>query len=252
MRRIATIMGAVGAAAVAWSGAAFASAPDDSAASQPRPHSYQVTLTNITSGEPLSPGVIATTSKGSDLHAFQVGGFTSTELAALAQDGNEAPLVNAYQAAAATTDVVDIAAPLTPTSVDKEGFSHSVTSTIQANKGDLLSIATMLVCSNDGFTGLDNIALPAGGRTATYWLRAYDAGVENNTELGSDLPDPCSAVGPTTLPGDPNGNIDTGSVGTVPTQPIAGHPGISGSGDLSSAAHGWYGPVARVDITRLN
>jgi hypothetical protein len=97
--------------------------------------------------------------------------------------------------------------------------------------------------------GLDAAELPKSG-TATYWLNGYDAGREENTEKSQDIVDPCSALGPTHLNGDPNGNADA-TVATVPAQPIQLHPGIQGVGDLSVPNHGWTNPVAKATIERL-
>jgi len=74
----------------------------------------------------------------------------------------------------------------------------------------------------------------------------YDAGTETNTELSADLVDPCSALGPVALDGDPNGNNNDG-IDT--SDPIGFHPGIAVSGDLLEA-HGWMGPVLALTITR--
>jgi hypothetical protein len=84
----------------------------------------------------------------------------------------------------------------------------------------------------------------------TFFLNGYDAGREQNTEQSVDLVDPCSALGPTVLPGDPDGNQDA-AVATVPAEVIQHHPNIQGIGELSVAQHGWTDPVAKVTIERL-
>jgi uncharacterized protein (DUF302 family) len=106
----------------------------------------------------------------------------------------------------------------------------------------------MLICTNDGFVGADGVALPASG-PQTYLLNAHDAGREENTELSEDLVDACSSLGPQPLAGDPNGNVDDGEVLTEPPQEIAPHPGITDTGDLDPAAHGWQEPVATLTIS---
>jgi hypothetical protein len=47
--------------------------------------------------------------------------------------------------------------------VVKAGFTDSIKFMIQAHPGDRLSIAAMLICANDGFTGLDGARLPKQG-----------------------------------------------------------------------------------------
>ena len=53
----------------------------------------------------------------------------------------------------------------------------------------------MLICTNDGFTGVDGLRLPgAVGQTVVANTAAYDAGTEANTEDFGDIVPPCQAV----------------------------------------------------------
>jgi hypothetical protein len=208
---------------------------------------YRVTLMNLTGGQPFSPPVAAT--HGSGLHMFQVGQLASDELAAIAQDGNEVPMADLFKASPHVTDVVDVGRPLTTHGKVVGSFTDTATFEIRAAPHDRLSLATMLICTNDGFLGLDAVRLPDSG-TKAFLLNGYDAGREENTEESVDLVDPCSALGPFALPGDPDGNEDA-AVATTPAQPIALHPGIAGVGELSPAHHGWENPVAAVRVERI-
>jgi Spondin_N len=209
---------------------------------------YRVTLTNLTHGQPFSPPVAATHHK--NLHMFQVGHTASNQLAAIAQDGDEVPMFNLFNSAAGVTQAVDIGRPLTTSGKTVGSFTDSVTFDIRAQARDRLSLATMLICTNDGFLGLDAVRLPHAG-SRTLLLVGWDAGRENNTQKSIDLVDPCSVLGPVTLAGDPNGNRDV-EVATVPLAVVQLHPGIKPIGDLSPATHGWRDPVAKVTITRLD
>ena len=213
---------------------------------------YEVKIENLTSGQPFSPPVAAT--HGEDIHLFQVGEDASDALAAVAQDGDPIPLFQRLQKMDGVTDAVNVGAPLTPAGkkamVNGMPVTDSATFQIAAAPGDRFSLATMLICTNDGFLGLDSVELPKSG-SAEFMLDSYDAGREENTEVSEDLVDPCSALGPTKLKGDPDGNVDDGTVATSPMQPIADHPGINGNGELTKDAHGWDDPVAKVTITRL-
>ena len=209
---------------------------------------YRVTLTNLTGGQPFSPPVAATHRGG--LHMFQVGRLATDQLAAIAQDGNEAPMVALFTGRRGVTQLVDVGRPLTPRGKVVGSFTDSVTFEITARPGDRFSIATMLICTNDGFLGLDAVELPGEG-AKTFLLKGYDAGRENNTEKSIDIVDACSGLGPVVLNGDPNGNRDA-QVATVPAEPIQLHPGITGIGDLSPALHGWTNPVARVTIVAVD
>lgn len=209
---------------------------------------YRVTLRNLTSGQPFSPPVAATHRKS--IRMFQVGGLASNELAAIAQAGDEVPMFNLFNLSPRVTQAVDVARPLTPQGTVVGSFTDTATFEIRAREGDRLSLATMLICTNDGFLGLDSVRLPDDERT--FLLNGYDAGRENNTEISPHLVDPCSALGPAPLPGDPDGNLDAGpGVTTSPPEPIRHHPGTQGNGELSVATHGWQDPVASVTIEEL-
>lgn len=208
---------------------------------------YQVTLENLTDGQPFSPPVAVTHRRPTRL--FAVGTPASDAIEALAEDGNQSVAVNQLTGAAKVTDVVDVGMPLTPAGTTVGSFTDTVSFEIVARPGDRLSLATMLICSNDGFTGVDGTRLPFRGSVHTY-LQGYDAGTEDNTEMSGDIVDACSALGPVVLNGDNNGNEDT-AVDTNPAQVIQHHPGIAAIGDLLDA-HDWDGPVARLTIERID
>jgi hypothetical protein len=192
---------------------------------------YRITLVDLTAGQPLSPPVFAT--HDDDVHMFRVGRRASDQLAAIAQAGDPAPMAALLGANSEVTD-----------------FNDSVVVEINAKPGDRLSLATMLICTNDGFTGLDSVWLPAGG-SKVYTLNGYDAGREWNTERSRDLVDPCSGLNPGhELPGDPDGNRDA-EVENDPARRIKHHPGIRGDRELDAGFHGWTDPVAIVVVTRV-
>jgi len=132
---------------------------------------------------------------------------------------------------------------------------ESSTITIVADRGaDRLSVAWMLICTNDGFTGGAGLALPAElGETATYMARAYDAGTERNTEDFADLVPPCQ----------PLRGVSSDDAGTGMSNPhlaeggvVIHHAGIRGdlpAGDLIVEAHGWdiEAPVVKITVTRI-
>lgn len=218
---------------------------------------YEVTIESLTTGQPDSPPVAAT--HDGSISVFQEGGQASLELEAIAEDGNPMPLATLLEGSDGVTDVVNVGRPLSPQGTEKVVKGKTVTDNatfdIQGAPGDTFSIATMLLCTNDGFTGLNGAQLPESG-SVQYDLVSYDAGTENVTEQSQDMVDPCSALGPVKLPGDPDGNRGMGpedvAISTVPQEPIQPHPGIQGVGELSQATHGWTDPVASVTITKLD
>lgn len=206
---------------------------------------YEVTITNLAETQPISPPVAVTHRRA--VRLFKAGNAASAGIEAIAENGDQSVAVGALSGARKVTDVVDLGAPLTPAGVLIGDFSDSITFEIDAHRRDRLSLAGMLICTNDGFIGADSIKLPkSGSGTVTHYLGAYDAGTELNTELSADIVDPCSLLGPVELAGDPNGNnnesVDTdGSIET--------HPGVFGSSGDLLAAHNWDDPVAMIQIT---
>lgn len=213
----------------------------------PELSTYRVTISNLTESQPFSPPVASTHQKA--IRMFQVGRLASQELESIAEDGDEVPMFMRLSASDKVTQAVDVGRPLTRMGTTFGSFTDSATFEISAAPGDKFSIATMLICTNDGFLGLDAVKLPRDG-SLTYRLAGYDSGTEQNTEQSVDLVDPCSALGPMPLPGDPDGNRNN-DVATVPPDVIAHHPGIAGVGELSADAHGWTNPVAEVLIERI-
>lgn len=183
---------------------------------------YEVTITNITtSKQGLSPALIAT--HPASARAWQMGQPASAGLELLAEEGK--PDAWAAELRGGATDVVTTKAHLLP--------GDSITVMIKARDGDVLSAGTMLIQTNDGFTGLDSVAITPGDKDAM----AYDAGTEENTEAAADVPGP------------PFGGMNRGPA-TNPQQPIAAHPGIKGTADVTPDFN-WSGPVARFTIQRV-
>jgi hypothetical protein len=208
----------------------------------PPPRTYEVTITATSFGQPLSPPVVATHRPGVAL--FEVGELASDGIIAIAEDGNAAPAADALSGSPLVTDVA-VLAPIAPlgTRIDVP-MAQSVE--VTARPGDRLSIAGMLICTNDGFVGVDRLRVPRVGER-TVELGTYDAGSEANTEASVDIVDPCSLLGPVDLDGDPNGNnndgIDTADV-------IAAHPGIDGAIGELLPAHDWD-TAATVTVRRV-
>ena len=129
-----------------------------------------------------------------------------------------------------------------------EGPPFPTTLTIQIaarGKANRLSLAVMLICTNDGFTGLDGVKLPSGFEPKTFYADGYDAGTEANDELYTSIVDPCGGIGPVAVAADGQNNR------TATDGVITHHPGIQDVGDLDSNEHGWEDPVLKVTVQRL-
>ncbi len=188
-----------------------------SAWAQSGTNTYEVTVTNLTDKQVMSPMVIA--SHSSSMHVWQQGQLASEGVRIVAEDGK--PIVLADSLKGQATDVQTTANPLMP--------GMSVTVRVTANEGDVLSAASMLVQTNDTFTGLDNVALTAG----TVEAMGYDAGTEENTELAADIPGPPF--------------MGMNRTATTPAATISASTGIRGDAEIDSS-YNWEGAAARFEI----
>ncbi len=205
---------------------------------------YEVTITNLTSGQPLTPPLVATHRRPISL--FEVGEPASFGLKEIAENGNLAPMLERLDGETHVDDVVVAVSgtvpPLTP--------GESVTFMVEAERGaKYLSFVSMLICTNDGFTGLSGARLPRDlGETLVVDSDGYDAGTEINTEDFADIVPPCPP-----LTGVPSSDPGTGT--SDPSLAEGGvihhHEGIQGVADLDPAIHGWTDPVARTVIERV-
>lgn len=207
---------------------------------------YEVTITNLTAGQPLTPPILVTHSRRTGI--FTLGDEASAEIQAIAENGNGAPLVAALEADPHVHSIVQGGAPLVPANdPGATGFGFSETYTIDAGGNTrFLSFTSMLICTNDGFTGLDTVALP--NRTRTVFARSYDARTEINTEDFADMVPPCQG-----LIGVTSGEPGTGMTDSALAEDgiVIPHAGIVGGSDLVAGVHGWNDPVVRIDIVRV-
>lgn len=211
---------------------------------------FEVTITSLIPGQPLTPPVVATHSGATKV--FRVGRAASFEVKEIAENGNTAPLAVLLENSRGVADVFAGAAPLVADGVPGAGvFAESVTFTIEASRGArFLSWVSMLICTNDGFSGVDGLKLPSQiGRSVTVGTAGYDAGTEINTEDFADIVPPCQGLV----------GVSTGEAGTGTSNPalaeggvIHHHAGIQGIADLV-AIHGWDvdQPVAEITVERI-
>ena len=201
---------------------------------------YRVVVTNLTDGQPMSPPLLVTHRKATEV--FEVGDAASAGVRAIAEDGDNSVLAGALLGAPGVHSIVATGTPIHR--VGGGGNNSLVVEIDGDSKHNRLSVVTMLICTNDGFTGADSVKLPKNFKSVTYAGMAYDAGSEDNDELYTSIVDPCGAIGPVTVAGD--GFNDHPATEGV----IAAHPGIAGVGDLM-AAHSWDNPVVYVTIQRI-
>jgi len=205
---------------------------------------YEVTITNITNAIIFTPILVASHKKGL-APLFELGLPASDDMTAIAEGGNTGPLTATL---GVDPDVVAVG--------NSGGLLHpgaSVTVMVSAEKGAKhISIASMMLPTNDGFIGLNGVKAPKKG-TATYYSPGYDAGTEGNDEKCANIPGPqCGGTGPSPIVV-LGAETNPGDEGYVHI-----HRGIQGIGDLSvveppkpSHIYDWRNPVAKITITRV-
>jgi hypothetical protein len=194
---------------------------------------YEVSVTNITRGQTFTPILVATHRPG--LRIFEMGEPASAELATLAEEGNTAPLAALLSGMPGVKDVVSSGALLPP--------GGSVTITVKTHGSfDRISLASMLIPTNDAFFALNGIEGPRGSRSLTLIAPAYDAGSERNDESCLSIPGPFFAEC-----GGPGGGAMAvgGEEGYVHI-----HAGIHGVGNFIAGDRDWRNPVAHITIRR--
>jgi hypothetical protein len=223
------LFSAVAAAAAAVGAAAWVA--DDASAASRSVRTYEVTVTNLTRGQVISPPyVVAHTSKMAPL--WNSGEAASAGLAAIAEDADTSILATALDGAEGVLATASGSGPIPP------GMSDTVTIEIRG-KRTAISLVAMPVQTNDAFVGGQALDLPRRrGQSTVVRSPAYDAGSEANNEDGDFIPGPPFG----------NGNVrDTaGAEGFVHV-----HAGVHGIADLDAATYDWRNPTAEIRITRV-
>lgn len=237
MKKTPVILAVVMMLLIATTSAGFASANQAT---------YEITITNLVEeGQPFTPPLVVVHRQPAEL--FRVGHPASFQLKEIAENGNLGPMLmllegnkHIYDFEVAVSGAVP---PLMP--------GESVTVTLTGDEGaKYLSWVSMLICTNDGFTGLNTVRLPKKvGDQVSFYSSAYDAGTEINTEDFADIVPPCQA-----LVGVTSGDTGTGTSNPALAENgvIHHHPGILGIADLIPAIHGWDNPVALTVIKRVD
>jgi len=208
---------------------------------------YRVMVTNLTSGIHFTPLIIAT--HDPSVAMFQSGTKASSQLQAIAEGGDisgMASLLESIGAGVATGD--GLVAPSAITEF-----------TVSGNAGDVLSLAGMLLPTNDGFVGLNSVKLPQNGMTYSYNANGYDAGTEGNDEVvgsgapgeaGFPAPPPIVATGTGT--GATGIHVEAEGYVHIHRNVIGDLDENGGFSDINAAVHRWLNPVARVTITSID
>ncbi|MEO7868263.1 MAG: spondin domain-containing protein [Candidatus Eisenbacteria bacterium] len=196
---------------------------------------YRITVENLTpargggASQVLSPSLVLLHDGRANL--FTVGQRANQSVIDVAEDAIGSTGIAAYNGDNGVGFVGFLGSPILP------GQSQSFEVSAPA-RFHQLSLASMLVNTNDAFTGLDAVQLTGGSNV--YMTQAYDAGSEVNDQLRANIPGPCCG--------------DTGRHGTDESEVIRHHLGIlPGVGDLVPETWGWPtgSAVARITVERV-
>lgn len=152
---------------------------------------FTVQLTNLTYGQPFSSAAVVLHEPG--FNTFIDGEAASVGLEQLAEGGDPTGLMSEALAASQYLDAVTTDGATPPRSI-------GTTSTLLIPLLDLdnlrISFTTMLVDTNDAFTGLNaaNISHMTVGQSMSFMAPTWDAGTEANTETASTMPGPAAGA----------------------------------------------------------
>lgn len=199
---------------------------------------YTVNVANQTANQPMSP--LAVLVHNSDYQLFEVGQSASVELEYLAEGGSNAELI----ALAGSND--DIDQGISGNGLLLPGNSDEVTITLDPSDYGYLSVASMLVNTNDAFIGETGLSLKtlSVGESFEMNMNVWDSGTELNDELAA------------TIPGPAGGGEGFNATRNDSNDAVSFHAGVISQDDglvtsALSANHRFLNPGAKVTITRI-
>jgi len=197
--------------------------------------SYELTVSNLTNNQPFSP--LAVSIHGANYTAWSIGTESSLGLEMLAEGGATAGFFSEATAAGAYVTVSGDA-PI----FSGESGTLEIESTL--NNEMELTIATMLINTNDAFSGFHGLDLTSMeiGDEVTVLLPVYDAGTEANNELVGTIPGPAD-------------NGEGFNVARDDVDVVARHSGVVTNADgyaesVLDSSHSFDAPVAKLVLKR--
>ncbi|CAH0529219.1 spondin domain-containing protein [Vibrio hippocampi] len=197
---------------------------------------YRISFINLTPNQPMSPLAIVTHNE--DFSLFTVGSSASVELEHLAEGGSNAEVIALMN----SDSNVDFA--VSGNGLVMPGASDEVTVTVSSG---YLSLASMLVNTNDAFVGETGLSLMSlsVGESYQMTMNVWDSGTELNDELASTIPGPAGGG-----EGFNSARNDTSDIVTFHSGVISADDGLASS--ALSANHRFVNPGAQITITRLD
>ena len=186
----------------------------------------EVKITNLSAKVVLTPPIVAA-SKG-QITVFQLTEPASEALEMLAEEGLTDELAMMFEEHNASVAQATEAIPP----------GQTLTLYVYGKRYSRISLASMILPTNDGFVAMNSKRINPYGTTTTF-LSAYDAGTELNDEDCLKIPGPLESCG--------------GGVGYDPASGegfVYPHPGTHGENEISAEEFSWADPVAMV-TTRI-
>lgn len=145
---------------------------------------YRITLTNMTANQPLSPATIIIHKAG--YHLWQPGHMASVALEKLAEGGSNQDVLTEV---GSDTHVL---ISKSGTGIIPPGASETLELEIKKSNNLKITVAAMLVNTNDAFVGRvsNKIAMLGWGESFSMHVPIWDAGTEANTESAGSIPGP--------------------------------------------------------------
>lgn len=191
---------------------------DDDSSAPATTGGLTVTLTNTSEHQPMTPPIVVlhnAPNADNGMRLFRSGQPAIDPVVAIAENGNNGPMVDLLGYLTAQGRASDFAVgfadpenpgPLLP------GMSATVELDLHS-EDQVMSLVSMVVCTNDGFSGADSHTLSADA-SETFMAPIYDAGSETNVLTLDYWVPPCGS----------DANLTDNENGSVML-----HPGQSGS-----------------------
>ena len=145
----------------------------------PAKYSYSVTVTNLTYAQPLSPVAVILHDESK---MWESGEPSSPALEKLAEGGDNSEFISDGAALASISGEGAIG----------PGLMNTIEISTTDRNATFFTVATMLVNTNDAFTGLTGVDIStlAIDDSKSWNLNVYDAGTEANSETAGTIPGP--------------------------------------------------------------
>ncbi|MDX8382156.1 MAG: spondin domain-containing protein [Ghiorsea sp.] len=156
--------------------------PASTANAASTPANYEITLTNLTTAQPIAPAAVVLHTSG--YTPVVLGSAASVAIEMLAEGGDNTLVLSEAITHPSVLSSSGGAGVLMP------GASEIITSMVSDNAGLKISVAGMLVNTNDGFAAMNgfDISTLAVGESLSVDLPVFDAGTEANSETAATMP----------------------------------------------------------------